>query len=310
MLISVIEMILPIGIAFALGVMMRKRKLMNDEGCAQIKTLVSIVLIPVILFNAFLFADYSRESLAVIIVFFAAMLAVFGIGFLIRPLLPERGKYLPFVFGTVEGGTVGYPLLAMLYGTRGMSDMAILDAAHTAFLFLIAIPLLQAVDGSEPDLRKILKRAVLSPAFLSMVFGVVLGLLGVDSWLMASPVYSIYQSVVDFLSAPAAVLILITLGYNISVRSDLLRPVLFTAFTRLVTMGIFCVLSSLIIFRFMLYSREWQTALIIAFSLPASYSIPLFAKIRGHRDYVSTAISFETVVTLIVFAAVSVFARM
>ena len=48
---------------------MRKLKLMSDSGCAAVKTLVSTVLLPVILFNAFLFADYSRESLAIIIVF-------------------------------------------------------------------------------------------------------------------------------------------------------------------------------------------------------------------------------------------------
>ena len=58
------------------------------------------------------------------------------------------------------------------------------------------------------------------------------------------------------------------------------------------------------------YSKEWQVALILAFSLPASYAIPLFAKFEGHRDYVSTTISFSTVLTLIVFIALSVYAKM
>lgn len=310
MLIAVIEMVLPIAITFALGVMMRKLKLMNDEGCAAIKTLVSTVLLPVILLNAFLFADYSKESMAVIIVFFIAMIIVLGIGYLMRRFLPERGKYLPFVFGTIEGGTIGYPLLAMLYGSSGMSDMAIIDVAHTVFLFLIAIPLLQATDGTDPDFKKILKSAVLSPTFLSMLIGIALGLLGVDTWLMKTSAYSVYESVIDFLTNPAGMLILITLGFNISIRPDLLRPVVFTSLMRLVTMGVFCVLSSLIIFRFMPYSREWQVALILAFSLPASYAIPLFAKFEGHRDYVSTTISFSTVLTLIVFIALSFYAKM
>ncbi len=310
MLIPVIEMILPIAITFGLGVMMRKLKLMNDNGCAAIKTLVSTVLLPVILFNAFLFADYSRESLAIIIVFFIAMIAVLGIGFLMRRFIPERAKFFPFVFATIEGGTIGYPLLAMLYGTRGTSDMAIIDVAHTVFLFLIAIPLLQMTDGENPEIKKILKNAVLSPTFLAMVIGIACGLLGLDTWLMGRSGYSIYQSVISFLTNPAGMLILITLGYNIAIEKDLVRPVLFTAFTRLLTMGIMCTLSILIIFRFMTYSKETLVALILAFSLPASYAIPLFAKFEGHKEYVSTTISFSTVLTLIVFVALSVYVKM
>ena len=310
MLISVLEMIVPIAIAFSLGVMMRKLKLMDDNGCATIKSMVSKVLLPVILFNAFLFAAYSKDSMAIIIVFFIAMIAVLGIGFLMRRFIPERAKYFPFVFATIEGGTIGYPLLAMLYGTRGTSDMAIIDVAHTVFLFLIAIPLMQAADGNEPDFKKLMKNAVLSPTFLAMVIGIALGLIGVDSWLTRSSVYGIYQSVISFLTNPAGMLIIVTLGFGISISPELMRPVLFTAFTRLATMAVFCAISSVVIFRFIPYSKETFVALMIAFSLPASYAIPIFGKFEGHKEYVSTTISFSTVLTLIVFIGLTIFAKM
>ena len=310
MLVSVLEMIVPIAIAFALGVMMRKLKLMDDNGCATIKSMVSKVLLPVILLNAFLFAAYSKDSMAIIIVFFIAMIAVLGIGFLMRRFIPERAKYFPFVFATIEGGTIGYPLLAMLYGTRGTSDMAIIDVAHTIFLFLIAIPLMQAADGNDPDFKKLMKNAVLSPTFLAMVIGIALGLIGVDSWLMSSPVYGIYQAVINFLTNPAGMLIIVTLGFGISISPELMRPVLFTAFTRLATMAVFCAISSFVIFRFIPYSKETLVALMIAFSLPASYAIPIFGKFEGHKEYVSTTISFSTVLTLIVFIGMTIFAKM
>ncbi len=310
MLVSVLEMIVPIAIAFSLGVMMRKLKLMDDNGCATIKTLVSRVLLPVILLNAFLFADYSKDSMAVIIVFFIAMIAVLGIGFLMRRFIPERAKYFPFVFATIEGGTIGYPLLAMLYGTRGTSDMAIIDVAHTVFLFLIAIPIMQAADGNEPDFKKLLKNAVLSPTFLAMVIGIALGLIGLDTWMTGTPVYGIYQAVISFLTNPAGMLIIVTLGFGISISPEMLRPVLFTSLTRLATMAVFCALSSFVIFRFIPYSKETFVALMIAFSLPASYAIPMFGKFEGHKEYVATTISFSTVLTLIVFVGLTIFAKM
>ena len=310
MILSVIEMILPIAIAFSIGILMRKKNMMSDSGSAAIKTIVSKFMLPVILLNAFMFADYSKDSMAIIIVFFLAVLAEFGLGFLMRRFIPDRAKYFPFVFATIEGGTIGYPLLAMLYGTRGTSDMAIIDVAHTVFLFLIVIPILQSVDGSDGDFRKILKNAVLSPTFLAMVIGIVLGLLDVDKLISNSPVNSIYQSTVSFLSNPAGLLILITLGYDLSLREDLRKSVLFTIFTRFAAMWAFCAVSCLIIFRFIPYSKETMVALILAFSLPGSYAIPMFGKFEGHRDYVSTSISFSTLVTLLVFVGLTVYVNL
>ena len=307
MLNSVIEMILPLAIAFSIGILMRKKNLMNDNGSTAIKTIVSKFMLPVILLNAFMFADYSKDSLAVIIVFFLAVLAEFGIGFLLRRFIPERAKYFPFVFATIEGGTIGYPLLAMLYGTRGTSDMAIIDVAHTVFLFLIVIPILQVVDGSDADFRKILKNAALSPTFIAMVLGIALGLLGLDTRISNSSFNNIYRTTVSFLSDPAGLLILITLGYDLSLRADLRRSVLFTIITRFAAMWAFCAVSCLIIFRFIPYSKETMVALILAFSLPGSYAIPMFGKFEGHRDYVSTAISFSTLVTLLVFVGLTVY---
>ena len=310
MILSVIEMILPIAIAFSIGILMRKKNMMSDSGSAAIKTIVSKFMLPVILLNAFMFADYSKDSMAIIIVFFLAVLAEFGLGFLMRRFIPDRAKYFPFVFATIEGGTIGYPLLAMLYGTRGTSDMAIIDVAHTVFLFLIVIPILQSVDGSDGDFRKILKNAVLSPTFLAMVIGIILGLLDVDKLISNSPANSIYQSTVSFLSNPAGLLILITLGYDLSLREDLRKPVLFTIFTRFAAMWAFCAVSCLIIFRFIPYSKETMVALILAFSLPGSYAIPMFGKFEGHRDYVSTSISFSTLVTLLVFVGLTVYVNL
>ena len=72
-------------------------------------------------------------------------------------------------------------------------------------------------------------------------------------------------------------------------------------------MAILCAVSCLIIFRFIPYSKETMVALILAFSLPGSYAIPMFGKFEGHRDYVSTTISFSTLVTLLVFVGLTVY---
>jgi hypothetical protein len=305
---AVIEMILPIVITFLIGVMTRKLRLINENGCATIKTIVSKIMLPVVLLNAFLFADYSLDTVVIIVVIFLAQLAIFGIGYLMKRVIPSHGKYLPFVFSTLECGTLGYPLIAMLYAARGTSDMAIIDVGHTVFLFLLAIPIMQATDGGSPDIKSILKNALTSPTFDAMLLGMALGMLGVDTILASSAAYGSYQAVVNFLTAPTGMLILITLGYDISLRKDLMGPVVFTSVSRLIVSAAFCALSSFIIFRFMPFSKETLVALMLAFALPASYAIPMFAKFEGHKDYVSTTISFSTLLTLLVFVGLTIYA--
>lgn len=99
--------------------------------------------------DAFLFAYYSLNTLAIIIVLFIAMIAVFFLSHIVRKWIPDQAKYMPFVFSTLECGTIGYPLIAMLFGQQGTSAMELIDVTDTIFLFIIEVPLLQVTDGQS-----------------------------------------------------------------------------------------------------------------------------------------------------------------
>ena len=308
MFLNVVEMVLPIIVTFLIGVLTRKRNIIDDDGCAAIKKLVSNIMLPAVLFNAFLFADYSKETIVIIVVIFVSQLIMIGLGYFLRRFIPDRAKYFPFVFSTLECGSMGYPLIAMLYGAKGTSDMAIIDVGHTVFLFCIAVPLLQATDGGTADPRSIFKNAITSPTFDAMLIGIPLGLLGVDTALMNSAAYGSYQSVINFITAPTGMLIMITIGYGIALRKDLIGPVLFTALTRLAASAALCAVSCLIVFRVMAFDKSTLVALMMAFALPTSYAIPLFANFEGHKEYVSTTISFETIIYLLTFIGITIYA--
>lgn len=66
--------------------------------------------------------------------------------------------------------------------------------------------------------------------------------------------------------------------------------------------------SCLIIFKFIPYTKEQLCILILAYTLPASYGLTTFAKFEGHNDYVATTVSFSTLLALIVFVGLTVFA--
>ena len=308
MLNDVIKMIVPILATFLLGVMTRKTGIMDRAGCDTIKRLISRIMLPVILFNAFLLADYNRDSMVIILVVFVAMLCTLAAAFFIARFFPERKKYMPFLLTSIEGGTIGYPLCAMLFGALGTSQMAIFDVGHTVYFFLITIPILQVIDQGGADAKNLAKSVLTSPTFDAMVLGILCGVLGVDTMLANTPVFETYQSLVSFLTAPAGMLILLTLGFDLSIESKLLKPVLLTAVLRYVVMGTACAISLFIIFKIVPFTKEQFTTLMLAFALPPSYALPAFAKFEGQSDYVATTISFCTILTLIVFVGLSVYA--
>ena len=78
---SIVKMILPIVVTFLLGVLIRKIKLMDQDGCNTFKRLISKIMLPVVLLNAFMFADYNGGVMIIMAVIFVAMLLVFGAGF-------------------------------------------------------------------------------------------------------------------------------------------------------------------------------------------------------------------------------------
>ena len=309
MFLKVLEMVLPIFVTLLIGVMVRKRNILDEDGCEAIKKLVSSIMLPVVLFNAFLFADYSKDMIMIIIVVFVSELILLGLGYLLRRFIPDHANYFPFLLCTMECGALGYPLIAMLYGAKGVSELAIMDASNCVFTISIVVPLLLAADGSSAEPRSIIKNAVTSPTFIAMLLGIAMGLLvHLDDALVDSVVFECYKKVGAFIAGPTGMLILLTVGYGIVLRKDLIKPVVFTALTRLVASAALCAVGCLIVFRFIPFDKDTLVAMMIAFALPASYSILIFAKFEGHKEYASTTISFETILYLLTFIGITIYA--
>ena len=137
----------------------------------------------------------------------------------------------------------------------------------------------------------------------------ILGLAGVDELLSGAPVWSTYTAVVEFISAPTTVLVLLFLGYSLSVRRDLMRPVVTTALLRLAVTGAVSALVAFVVFRFVPFDRVLLFSILLVYLLPPSFAIPVFSKLEaGDEEYVSTTISFSTLVSLLVFVVMAVFA--
>lgn len=308
MLLEVINLVLPILITLLLGMAGRRHGWFGKDGIDAFKNIVSKVMLPLVLFNAMFTAEYSASALFTIIGCFLGMCLALAIGFAVSKALPQYGKYMPFMLSTCESGMLGYPLIAMIFGALGMQRFAMADLPHTVFFFVVAASLLQVTDGLKPSPGALAKSIFTALPFDGMLLGMILGLLGVDEALRLTPLWATYETAVSFITGPTTVLILLFLGYSLSFKKETLKPVIITSLLRLLVMGAVGALVAFVVFRFVPFDRVLLYAILLLFLLPPSYSIPVFSKLEGSEEYISTTISFSTLVTLLVFVVMAVLA--
>lgn len=308
MFLEILTLILPIAAALLVGMAGRRFGWFTPDGVGAFKTVVGKVMLPLILFNAMFTAEYSASALATILTCFLGMNLALGAGWLLRRLLPERAKYLPFLITTCESGMLGYPLIAMLFGAEGTQQFALADLPNAVFFFTICISLLQVADGLRPTPRALAGNVLRATLFQMMVLGMALGLCGADERLRATVLWEPYSAVISFLTGPTTVLILIYLGYSLSFKKELLRPVIAVSLLRFAVMGAMGALAAFLAFRFVPFDRVQLAAIALLFLLPPSYSLPMFSDLKGHEEFVSTTISFSTLLSLLAFVAMAAIA--
>ena len=103
-------------------------------------------------------------------------------------------------------------------------------------------------------------------------------------------------------------MVLLTVGYDINLKRDLLVPVTKTILLRLLVSGVLLLFSNLIVFSLFPFDKELEVALMVLYSLPAPFYPSYFSRRPGEDgEYVSTSLSVYTLVTVALFAAIVVY---
>lgn len=299
---NVLEVILPVLLLMAVGFVGRRLKFLTADGVDSIKNIVMKVILPVAIFNALASATFSGESLVAIGVLLAVIVVSFGVGFLLRKLVREPyGKYLPFVVSVYEGGLFGYALYVSLVGKDNLSYIAILDIAGLLFGFGVYMNVLRRVEtGEKFSMRSFAATAFGTPAFVATLLGLIVGATGFYQSFVGTAAGEIYLACENLLTLPLTPLVLIVVGFNFSVRGELLAECFKTVAIRFVLQAIL-VVAVLTVFRRAEFAKEWQLAAIVLMSCPTSFSTQTFISDPDGAEYVATTNSLYCAVTIVVY---------
>lgn len=305
MVLQVLQMVLPIVLLLALGSLCRTAHFFDEKGLAGLKAVVSNICLPVVLFNAFFTAHYSWRVVLVFAVVYLGFGLAMAAGFGLKGLAAPYQRFFPFLLTSAEGGMLGYALYGVLMGDQ--SGFATVDLGQTVFAYTAFLGMLTLTDGRKVSAGGLVKNIVTNKCCIGMALGILLGALGVNTWLMATPAAGIVTDVIAMIKAPTTALVLLVVGYELELDKKLLKPVAVTVLCRLVVMAALLAASSLIIFRIIPYDKALQVALMILYALPAPFIIPLFANVGEDGKYISTALSVHTICTILLFVAIAAF---
>ena len=307
MITEILSKVLPVLVMIALGRLCETRQIINDEQHAGLKAIVGDILLPVVLFQAFFTADYGKRMLLVFVLVFVGYGAALAAGYALRRFVKPYGRFMPLLMTSAEGGMLGYALYALLCGADQTKTYAMVDIGQTVFAYTVFLTALKAAGGEKMTPKFIVKNIVTNTACIGMLSGIVLGALGVYRAIDGTAAGEIVSSLLSFITAPTSALILIIMGYQLHASKQLLRPVLTTMGLRLGVLAVVCAAVSGILFAVIPFDKGLLLALMLQYSLPAPFIIPLYADMGDDAEYVSTTLSLGTVLAVLLFFLLTAF---
>ena len=296
MITQILAKVLPVLVMIALGRVCATKGILSDDQHAGLKNIIGDILLPVVLFQAFFTAEYGRR-----------MLLVFALVFAGYRFVKPYDRFMPLLMTSAEGGMLGYALYALLCGADQTKTYAMVDIGQTMFAYTVFLTALKAAGGEKMTPQFIVKNMLTNKACIGMLLGIVLGALGVHKAIDGTAAGEIVTSLLSFITAPTSALILIVMGYQLHVIRALLRPVLTTMGLRLGVLAVVCAAVSGILFAVIPFDKGLLLALMLQYTLPAPFIIPLFADLGDDAEYVSTTLSLGTVLAVVLFFFLAAF---
>lgn len=305
---DVLQIVMPVLVMIILGMLCRKWKILTGEGVANMKVLVTNVMLPVAIFHALATAEYNKETGILILIMLIMLIVSFSLGFVLKPFLKGKyQRYLPFMVSVYEGGLMAYPLYTSLCGSENLSHVAVLDIAGLLFGFSIYMGMLgQVEDGGKIDVKKLFSSAIRTPAFIASVLGIIAGLSKIIIILLDSPFGGVYQNVENILTTSVTAIILLVVGYSMELNANLLKPCITTILIRMILQGVMMAGVLFAVHSLVGDSQIVNLAIITYMSSPATFSMQTFMKDEEGSAYVSTTNSMYCLVSILVYIILAV----
>ena len=298
--------ILPVLVLIGIGMFLRKRILVSDQGISDMKFVVLNICMPAALFRNFLTTTLTSRDGALLLIMTAAMAVTFLLGFVVCRIARIKEPSVPYLCSTIEGGCIGLVFYGLLFGQNNLYRFALLDAGGALFQWPVIMTLFAAMQSGKKnkDLAGSLKSMV-NPVTIAIFSGVVLSACGLGAGITSVPAGEVLVSLLDYVSAPTGPIIIITIGYGIVLKgipwNTLLKGIL-------ARMAIFAVVGTIVYFiTAWLFPEDplYRLGILLYYTAPPTFAYSALARREQDRIFVGTYLAVYTVLAVIAFLVIT-----
>ena len=300
---NVFSIVLPVLAGLLLGWYTRRKSIVGDSVIEGIKTLVMRFMLPAVLLNSFYKTQFNQQLILIALCMFVCCLLGLGLGQLLSRLYAGGGRMLPFLTCGYEAGMMGYGLYAMLFPASETHNFAIVDLGQVLFVFTVYSALLNRQKGVST--KETLQAMVTSPVFLAITIGVALSASGLGGLIHQSWAGASVDAVLGYIGAPTGMLMIFVVGYQLVLSKASIKAALATVALRTLVMIALCAATLLILNQLTAVSNALFWALILMFTLPAPFVLPIFSGDEAQKGYIATTLSVGTLFSIGYFAIIS-----
>lgn len=302
-ILNIAQVILPILMAVALGIIARRRKIMTAQDIQGLQNFVMQFGLPCVIFNSCLTADIGAESLTSMVLVLPSVLLGTLWAFRARKKLPYHN--LPQLFTAKETGMLGIPLFMILFGVDQAYRMGVLDLAQS----MTAIPtiaILTAATGENVSPAYVIKRVFSSPLMILSILGLTLNISGVGAWMDSVGLRDVLTECTGFLGQPISALMIFAVGYNFSLEKESGAAIFRLSLTHFVYFALWGLVIQGLLFLVPGVDALTRWAILLYTTLPASYLAPSLGRKQEDYTMASGVCSVLTIPALIVFCIIAV----
>jgi malate permease and related proteins len=305
--ITVLKIVIPVFLALFFGNFSKRKNIITGTGIDGLKGFVVNFALPVALFRAFASIQYSADMIISVVIIFLACSIAFLLGLLLLKMFPKLPRMLPFLVTCTEAGMLGFALFSLLFGVEKLPFVAQAALGCDMFVFTIYSAVLRSRSGNG-GIKAVLDGMVSSPIFIAIVLGVLMGASGSFEALMVLSISEIFGGILDLFASPITFVMLFVVGYSIDLSASNLKNALYASGIRVAVMGTLCVLVLLVLSQLIALDRYLMWAIILLFSLPGPYILPVLADNEEDQNFASTALSVHMLISIGIFSIIATFA--
>ena len=300
----VLELVLPVLATLALGYFSKRKNLIGTSVIDGIKTLVMSFMLPAVLLGAFYKTSFGTERLIITLTMFISCAIGLAVGLLILRLMPKGEPLLPFLTSGFEAGMMGYGLYLMLFSATETHYFASIDLGQVFFVFSVYMTLLNKRKGLTT--KDALKSMFKSHVFLAIILGLFLSVTGLGTMFSNSMLGAPVESMLSYIGAPTGMLMIFVVGYQIEIDPARIKSAFLATFLRTIIMGALCFVAIRFLSMFVTMDKPLFWAIVLMFSLPAPFVLPIFSGDKKETGFIATTLSIGTLLSIGFFVIISI----